>query len=328
MGWRSGRCFSRTGSEQRGSGTTPERGRTLGYEGVNLTELKMQYLTWARGKGLEVVLIVLASILFARGVHYVGTRVSDHLSNVAKQQIRDEYVLSERNKHVAAVVQALEWASVALIYSISFVLVLLRFDLPITTLVAPATVLGVALGFGAQRVVQDLLAGFFIFAERQYGVGDVIRVGQPGALVGISGTVEEVTLRITRLRTVAGEQVILGNSQILQVVNLSRDWSQVVVDFPVRQSSDFVQVRSLLESIAAEVMDDPKWSGFLVGPITVSGIEAIAAGVATVRMLAKTLPAQQWDVARELRFKGLSGLGKLGVLVEPSPNANATPSGP
>ncbi|MDA8261363.1 MAG: mechanosensitive ion channel family protein [Actinomycetota bacterium] len=290
---------------------------------MNLTELKTQYLTWARGKGLEVVLIVLASILLARAVHYLGTRVSDHLSKLAKQQIRDEYMLSERNKHVAAVVQALEWASVALIYSISFVLVLTRFDLPITTLVAPATVVGVALGFGAQRIVQDLLSGFFIFAERQFGVGDIIRVGQPGTLTGISGTVEEVTLRITRLRTLAGEQVILPNSQILQVVNLSRDWSQVVVDFPVRQSSDFVQIRSLLESISADLAHDPKWSGFLVGPITVSGIEAISPGMATVRMLAKTLPAQQWEVGRELRFRGLSELGKLGVLVEPG-NLNVT----
>ena len=305
------------------SGSHPAPSRALGYGVVNLTALKTQYLTWARGKGLEVVLIVLASILLARGIHYVGTKISAHLSRLAKQQIRDEFVLSERNKHVAAIVQALEWASVALIYSISFVLILIRFDVPITTLVAPATVLGVALGFGAQRIVQDLLAGFFIFAERQYGVGDIIRIGQPGTLTGISGTVEEVTLRITRLRTLAGEQVILSNSQILQVVNLSREWSQVVVDFPVRQSSDFVQVRSLLESIAAAMAKDPKWSGYLVGPITVSGIEAITPGVATVRMLAKTLPAQQWEVARELRFQGLSELGKLRVLVEPG-NVNVT----
>ena len=156
---------------------------------MHLLEFRTEFLNWAQGKGLEIILIILGSVLASRAVHYVGTRISDRMSRLARQEIRDEYRLSERNKHVAAVAQAAEWAGVALIYTVALVLVILRFDVPVTTLVAPATVIGLALGFGAQRVVQDLLAGFFIFAERQYGVGDIISIGQPGTLAGISGTV-------------------------------------------------------------------------------------------------------------------------------------------
>ncbi len=284
---------------------------------VHFHVLTSEFLKWGGVNGLEIILITVGSVLANRAIHNVGTRVSSHLSSVAAQQIRDEFVLSERNKHVSAVVQALEWASVALIYSVAFILVLIRFDIPITSLVAPATVVGVALGFGAQKIVQDLLAGFFIFAERQYGVGDIIRVSQPGALTGVSGTVEEVTLRITRLRNLAGEQVIIPNSEILQVVNSSREWSQVVVDFPVRQSADLAQVKLALSKLAEEMSADSEWTSYLVGPIMVSGIESISPGVATIRILAKTLPAQQWDLAREIRLRGLAMLREMAVLVEP-----------
>ena len=284
---------------------------------MHLSDQVNEFLNWARSKGLEAVLIVLGSILLSRGAHYLAGRVSRYLGTVATHEIRDELILSERNKHVAAIVQVMEWASVAILYSVAFVLVLIRFEVPITSLVAPATVVGLALGFGAQRVVQDLLAGFFIFAERQYGIGDIIRIGPPGTLTGISGTVEEVTLRITRIRTPDGEQVILPNSEIRQVVNSSREWSQVVVDFPVRQSADLAQVKAVLGELSSTMNDEEAWAKYLVGPIMVSGVEAIAAGVATLRILAKTIPTQQWDVAREIRIRGLAKLGEMGVLYEP-----------
>jgi small conductance mechanosensitive channel len=94
-------------------------------------------------------------------------------------------------------------------------------------------VAGVALGFGAQRIVQDLLAGFFIITERQYGFGDVIRLAVVGIGEPRTGTVEDVTLRVTQMRTVDGEVVVTPNGQIVQVVNLSRDWARAVIDIPL-----------------------------------------------------------------------------------------------
>ena len=125
-----------------------------------------------------------------------------------------------------------------LIYAVAGVLMLQRLGVPLARLVAPATVAGVALGFGAQRVVQDILAGFFIITEHQYGFGDVVRLSVPGSATGVTGTVEDVTLRITRMRTVNGEVVFTPNGQIMQATNLSRDWARAVIDVPVPATAD------------------------------------------------------------------------------------------
>ncbi len=110
------------------------------------------------------------------------------------------------------------WAILVAIYVLAALLVLPRLGVPVAGLVAPATVAGVALGFGAQRIVQDLLAGLFLITERQYGFGDVVRLTVTGAGAPVTGTVEDVTLRVTQIRTVNGEVVITPNGQIVQVV--------------------------------------------------------------------------------------------------------------
>lgn len=108
-----------------------------------------------------------------------------------------------------------------------------RLNVPITTLVAPATLIGAAIGFGAQRLVQDVLSGFFLLSERQFGYGDVVRVAPPGETVGISGAVEELTLRTTKLRTENGDLVIIPNGEVRQVTNRSKDWARIVLDIPL-----------------------------------------------------------------------------------------------
>jgi small conductance mechanosensitive channel len=183
---------------------------------------------WARGNGLEIVLLVLGSILLARCVSWTANRLTSRID--AADERRDAVVRSEAAKHRHSLTQAVTWVVVALLYSITAVLVLQRFGVPFAGLVAPATVAGVALGFGAQRIVQDILAGFFIVAERQYGYGDLIRVANIGSTTGVTGTVEDVTLRTTRMRTVNGEVVFVPNGQITQVTNLSRDWARAVID--------------------------------------------------------------------------------------------------
>jgi small conductance mechanosensitive channel len=183
---------------------------------------------WARGDGLEIVLLVLGSVLLTRGVSWFANRLTDRIDAVDRRS--DAVVRSEAAKHRHSLTQAITWVALVMIYSVTGVLVLQRFGVPLAGLVAPATVAGVALGFGAQRIVQDILAGFFIVAERQYGFGDLIRVANIGSTTGVTGTVEDVTLRTTRMRTVNGEVVFLPNGQITQVTNLSRDWARAVVD--------------------------------------------------------------------------------------------------
>src|SRR4051812_41821348 len=186
---------------------------------------------WLSGRGLEVVLIILGSILLARFVAWVGARTTARIDRRATGG--DVLVRSEAAKHRHSLTQVLTWAAIVLIYSIAVFFVLDRLGVPVTGLVAPATVLGVGLGFGAQRIVGDVLAGFFIITERQYGFGDVVSINVVGAPDAATGTVEDVTLRVTRVRSSDGEVVTVPNGQIVKVVNLSRDWARAVVDVPV-----------------------------------------------------------------------------------------------
>ena len=157
-----------------------------------------ELLTWLSGRGLEVVLIIMGSVLLARLVSWIGGRLTDRIDRQSTGG--DALVRSEAAKHRHSLTHVLTWVAIVLIYSIAVFFVLDRLGVPVTGLVAPATVLGVGLGFGAQRIVGDVLAGFFIITERQYGFGDVVSITVTGASEPAVGTVEDVTLRITRMR--------------------------------------------------------------------------------------------------------------------------------
>src|SRR5664279_6506033 len=147
------------------------------------------FSNWARSNGLEIVMFVSGSLLLTRFATWFGARMTTRID--ARDRDSDALVRSEAAKHRHSVTQVIIWTLLALTYCITGVLVLQRFGVPVTTLVAPATIAGVALGFGAQRVVQDLLAGFFIITVRQYGFGDVIRIAVPGVGDPVLGTVED-----------------------------------------------------------------------------------------------------------------------------------------
>src|ERR1700731_2382533 len=210
---------------------------------------------WTRGSGLEIVLIVTGTILLTRLATWLGARITDRIDAAAQET--DALVRSEASKHRHALAQVITWATLALIYCIAAVAIVERFGIPLASLVAPAAVAGVALGFGAQRIVQDILAGFFIITERQYGVGDLIRLSIPGIPDQAIGTVQDVTLRVTTVRTADGEVVITPNGQITQVINLSRDWARTIVDVPVPVAADVNRVSDLLRLIGGEAYKEP-----------------------------------------------------------------------
>ncbi|MGH9103353.1 MAG: mechanosensitive ion channel family protein, partial [Acidimicrobiales bacterium] len=275
--------------------------------------------SWGRTNGLEIVLIAVGSILLARFVHWLARRAIAGVERSVRTRVDRGEMPSEGEKHMHAVAQATEWAAVSVIYFVAFILVLLRFGVPLTTLVAPATVVGVALGFGAQRVVQDLLAGFFLFSERQFGVGDVIRVSQPGSTTGTGGTVEELTLRVTKLRTLAGELVTLPNSELRQVTNLSKGWAQVVVDIPVSLNEDVGKALGVLRDVAATLPGDPEWEPYLLDAPEVTGVESIQVGYLVLRVVARTPPGQQWGIGRELRQRAVLALRQAGIVTPTLP---------
>ena len=266
---------------------------------------------WARGDGLEIVLIGLGAILLARFIHWLAARYSRRYDLVLDTAPDSDP--TRRQRQTRALVQALEWVLVGVVYFAAVLLVVLRLGLPLTSLVAPATVIGVALGFGAQRVVQDLLAGFFFLSEHSFGFGDTVRVSPVGSVDFVAGTVEELTLRTTKLRGVGGDLVIVPNGQIGHITNLSREWARVVVDLPVSADADLESAVNILHDVAERFSQTAQWRTALLDGPDLWGVEAIKVGYVLVRLTTRTVPARQWDVARALRQRAQEALAIEGM---------------
>jgi moderate conductance mechanosensitive channel len=162
-------------------------------------------------------------------------------------------------------------------------------------LLAGAGVVGLAISFGAQSLVKDVIAGLFILLENQFGVGDVVR------MEGVSGVVERMTLRVVMLRDVNGVLHIVPNGQIKMVSNLTRGWARVVLDVAVSSREDPDRVIEVLREVGRAMAQDPDWKPLLLDAVEVPGIESFVDGGTSLRIMVKVLPLKQWEVARELR---------------------------
>jgi small conductance mechanosensitive channel len=271
---------------------------------------------WARGSGLEIVLLVLGAVLLGRTAGWLGERITRSIDQRAQES--DALVRSEASKHRHSLAQVLTYVALALIYTITGMMVLDRLGIPTRSLVAPAAVVGVALGFGAQRVVQDVLAGLFVITERQYGYGDVVRLSLGGGVAPVTGTVQDVTLRVTRLRTVNGEFVTTPNGQVVQVTNLSRDWARAVVDVPLPAGTDVAVMTECLVQVGKEAWDDPALRALLLDTPSVMGVESLEVDQLSIRLVARTLPGKQFDVGRQLRARVAAALQAQGVHLPPT----------
>lgn len=236
---------------------------------------------------------MLGTILVARFV-----RVT--IGSIAQRQMPPTE-LPEQLRYRRAVVMATTRTIIGVLWFGAALLVIDRLRLPVATLVAPATVIGAALGFGAQKLVGDFLSGFFIIAERQIGYGDVVEISPPGTTQWMRGTVEEITLRYTRLRTPDGGVLTLSNSDVRQVLNRSRGWSKVDVTVPVAPDANLEQVVIDLRESLKALQNDEKWNEKLLGEPAVAGIERLDLERVDLRVSARTTPGAVDEVARELR---------------------------
>lgn len=284
------------------------------------------HASWFQNHLLPVIVLVLGAGLLVRFAHWVGARRRRWIDAQITLQLQSGALASEGLKRSRAVSEAVEWSAVALTYFVAGILSFDRLGVPLTALVAPATVVGIGLGFGAQQMVGDLLSGFFLLAEHQFSFGDVIRLSVPGQTAGITGTVEELTLRVTKLRTAQGELVVVPNSALRQVTNLSKDWSRAVIDIPVAVSEDLAQVTGILKDVVDAMAADTRWSDLLLGEPIVAGVESIDVGFVQLRLIARTLPGRQFEVARELRLRSATALRAAGITSPSMGEGVSTPS--
>jgi small conductance mechanosensitive channel len=264
---------------------------------------------WALTKGLHIVLVVIFTIIATRAIRWIAGRISRRLSEAHDN---DKAVRSEAVKHRQAVASVIFSVAISVLYVVVSVDIANQLGLPLGSLVAPAAVLGAALGFGAQRIVQDLLSGLFIITEKQYGFGDLVELTVNGGGAA-RGTVVDVTLRVTKLRTADGEVYTVPNGLIVKSLNLSRDWARAVVDIPVPASADINRVNDALRDVAHTAMNDDTLPGLLLDEPQLMGVESIERETVNMRMVARTLPGKQFEVGRRLRSLVVSALRRAGV---------------
>jgi moderate conductance mechanosensitive channel len=181
----------------------------------------------------------------------------------------------------------------------------LGFD--ITPLLASAGIAGLALGLGAQTLIRDFLGGFLIIVEDQFSVGDVIKVGEH------TGTVERIDLRRTVIRNAEGAVINIPNSEVRIVLNLTREWSRVVLDVEVAFDEDPARAQAILSRVVAEIGADPVLGPSIIEPPAEPGIEALSASSLRLRLMIKTRPTQQWAVGRELRRRVQAAFQREGI---------------
>ncbi|WP_230465881.1 mechanosensitive ion channel family protein [[Actinomadura] parvosata] len=265
-----------------------------------------------------VVLILVLAFALRNVAHRVITRVVNRAatggsitSRFRKGAATDsiDALLHERRKQRAETMgSVLKHIASIVILGTAVLTVLDRLTIPIAPLLTSVGILGVAIGFGAQELVKDFIAGMFMLLEDQYGVGDVIDAG-PAV-----GTVEAVTLRVTRLRDVDGRVWYVRNGTITRVGNESQGWSRAFMDVPVAYDADVVSVKVLLEHVAEEIWADPELrESKIVEPPQVFGVEQLSDSSLVFRISAKTLPSAQAEVARELRLRVKTALDTAGI---------------
>lgn len=193
------------------------------------------------------------------------------------------------------------------ILAIMLLLVLDVLGVNIAPFIASAGIVGVALGFGAQSLVQDYLSGIFMLLEDQYGVGDTVDFGE------VTGTVEDMQLRVTKVRDLEGTLWFVRNGEIMRTGNMSQEWSRTLVEFPVSMTADVTRVRTVLEAAAERITNDEELGSYVLEAPEVTGVESIARGRLVFRVRIKTQPAMQWEVARALRVAVRDDLNEAGI---------------
>jgi small conductance mechanosensitive channel len=254
---------------------------------------------------LVVVLAAVARALVHRAVRRLTDRTSTGAvptilrplrNRVAQSQAGDQ-ITERRTQRAEAIGSVLRSFASIVILGLAVVLVLGELGINLAPIVASAGVVGVALGFGAQNLIKDFIAGIGIILEDQYGVGDVVDLGEA------SGTVEAVGLRITRLRDVNGVVWYVRNGEVLRVGNKSQGFAQVVIDMPVAHDTDLEKARTLMQEVADAMYADENWAAVLLAEPESLGVEQITAEGVFLRLVVRATNADQWRIGRELRMR-------------------------
>jgi moderate conductance mechanosensitive channel len=262
---------------------------------MDIAQFMNDWSTLIAVTGIVIGAVILRVILKLSSRRVVKTIVSgvNHASKVQKMDsILAEQRLTQRTKTIASVLDNFTtWA----ITITALVMVLSELGVNVGALIAVSTILGAAVGFGAQSLVKDLLAGIFIVFEDQYGVGDWVEIGS------VSGEVEKVGLRVTEIRDIHGTLWFVRNGEINEVGNASQDWAAALLDFAFAYDNDVDKVQSIILDVASKMRSSAPWNKDMTADVEIWGMQYISGEQFIIRASVRTVPNRQWAVARELR---------------------------
>jgi small conductance mechanosensitive channel len=273
----------------------------------------IEQLNWSALSGhvATIVFILALALLLLR----LGTRLVDRSirSLATRSPLRDASPRSEQRAETLAGVATGLLRIV--VWTMAVLLILEQMNLNLGPLLAGASIVGVALGFGAQSLVKDFFSGFFILVEDQYAVGDTITIADT------TGAVEEINLRMTRIRGTDGTVWFVPNGEIRKVGNSAKEYGRSIVDVTIPNKADLTAATAAIAEEAAALAEDPAWASDVLEPPDVLGVETVDADGVTLRVSTKTTPARRAPLSRELRARIARRLQRDGIL---SADATAT----
>lgn len=276
--------------------------RGLGIQGIPRLSWD-QVVGWLTRTGLRITLVLASAYILTRVLHLVLARVV--LLAVPQEGPLAE--VSERKKRASTISRLLNVVISVVVMSIAALIVLRDLGVDITPILTGAGIGGLAVGFGAQHLVRDILTGFFLILEDQVRVGDVAVINGKGGLV------EAIRLRTIVLRGLDGTVYIFPNGSINEVDNLTKDFSFYVIDVGVAYKENVDHVMEVLKEVGKGLAEDPAWVDKILGPLEVFGVDAFADSAVIIKIRIKTAPIQQWNVGRELRRRIKNTFDERGI---------------
>ncbi|MGA2317145.1 MAG: mechanosensitive ion channel family protein [Thermodesulfobacteriota bacterium] len=268
-----------------------------------MPEIFKNITTWLTTSGIKVFGILIALIILSQMSKWIVKWLEKFIPE------KDPLQAIEAKKRAHTLGNILRHALLIVIFFIALLMILGELGIQLGPLLATAGIGALAIGFGAQSLVKDVISGFFIILENQYRIGDAIEVA------GVSGLVESVSLRRTVLRDLEGKVHTMPNGEIKIVSNLSKEWARSVLDVGISYREDVDQVLKLLEEIGRELGVEEPWKSAILEPLKILGVERFGESQLVIRVVVKTVPLKQWEVGRELRKRIKNRFDEKGIQI-------------
>jgi small conductance mechanosensitive channel len=258
-------------------------------------------MIWLTTHGIRVLMILLGMWILILIAKIIGKRIIVITSD------DDPTTENERERRAKTLVQIFNLVVRTVVIVFGGISILKELGFDIGPVLAGAGIIGLAIGFGSQSLVKDIVSGFFLILENQIRVGDVVKIAD------ISGVVERITLRIVVLRDMEGVMHVIPNGEIKTLSNMSYGWSRAVVTVSVAYKEDIVRVMTVLKNLAMQLYKDEKYKGDIIEEPTILGIDSLENSSVNIKVLFKTEPLTQWDIARDFRLRLKAEFDRLGI---------------